>query len=135
MIFELLLVFDAISPSTIGLLGLLGVIYIVTLLILICLRDREKRTGPTRKEFVMMISICVVFLIPIIVINQFMVVGLIEPIDDMHSLDIASHPELLGELSAYFADTCYDLRNLFATLAKTRAYQRATVPVTGVCHQ
>ncbi len=52
--------------------------------------------------------------------------GLIEPIDDMRSLDIASHPELLGELSDYFADTGYDLRNLFSTLTKTKAYRRAT---------
>lgn len=52
--------------------------------------------------------------------------GLIEPIDDMRSLDIASHPELLGELSEYFAATGYDLRNLVATLAKTQAYQRST---------
>lgn len=52
--------------------------------------------------------------------------GLIEPIDDMRSLDMASHPELLGELSEHFIATGYDLRGLIATLAKTDAYQRKT---------
>ncbi|MFW9959235.1 MAG: hypothetical protein ACFFCT_14280 [Candidatus Odinarchaeota archaeon] len=79
-IFELLLIFDAISPSTIGLIGLSGVIYFVILLVLICLRDKRKRTGPTRKEIAMMISICAVFSIPLIVINLLMNVGLIGPI-------------------------------------------------------
>ncbi|RMF44123.1 MAG: DUF1549 domain-containing protein [Planctomycetota bacterium] len=51
--------------------------------------------------------------------------GLIEPVDDMSSLDAASHPELLLELSQYFADTGYDLRNLFAVLTNTRLYSRA----------
>lgn len=52
--------------------------------------------------------------------------GLIEPIDDMRSIDMASHPEVLQELSDYFADTGYDLRKLIQTLANTKAYQRAT---------
>jgi hypothetical protein len=57
--------------------------------------------------------------------------GLIEPIDDMRSLDVASHPELLSELSEYFADTGYDLRGLLAMLANTAAYNRATVHSSG----
>lgn len=57
--------------------------------------------------------------------------GLIEPIDDMRSLDMASHPKLLGELSDYFADTNYDLRNLIAMLAKTEAYRRSTIHTSG----
>lgn len=57
--------------------------------------------------------------------------GLIEPIDDMRSLDMASHPELLSELSDYFADSGYDLRNLLATLAKTSAYQRGSLHPAG----
>ncbi len=52
--------------------------------------------------------------------------GLIEPIDDMRSLDIASHPLLLDELSRYFASTGYNLRGLVATIANTRAYARST---------
>ena len=57
--------------------------------------------------------------------------GLIEPIDDMRSIDIASHPEILRELSEYFADTGYDLRGLLAMLASTDAYNRATVHSSG----
>lgn len=57
--------------------------------------------------------------------------GLIEPIDDMRSLDIASHPQLLRELSEYFANTDYDLRNLIATLTKTKAYRRDTKHLKG----
>ncbi len=57
--------------------------------------------------------------------------GLIEPIDDMRSLDIASHPALLKELSEYFASTGYDLRDLVATIANTRAYSRSTLHPNG----
>lgn len=57
--------------------------------------------------------------------------GLIEPIDDMRSVDMASHPELLSELSEYFADSGYDLQNLIATIAKTNAYQLASKHETG----
>lgn len=51
--------------------------------------------------------------------------GLIEPIDDMRSLESASHPEVLDELSKYFAASGYDLRELLKTIAQTQAYQRA----------
>ena len=78
VIIELLLIFDASSPSTVGLTGLIGIIYIVTLLVLICLRDKRKRTGPTREKIAMMISICTVFFIPILVSNFLVDAGLIE---------------------------------------------------------
>jgi hypothetical protein len=54
--------------------------------------------------------------------------GLIEPVDDMRSLEMASHPELLGELSAHFASQGFDLRGLLRTLALTDAYQRVATP-------
>ncbi|MCA9130031.1 MAG: DUF1549 domain-containing protein [Planctomycetales bacterium] len=57
--------------------------------------------------------------------------GLIEPVDDMRSLEMASHPQLLSELSDYFASTDYNLRALIATLAKTRAYGRSTLHTRG----
>ncbi len=57
--------------------------------------------------------------------------GLIEPIDDMRNLEMASHPQLLAELSDYFASTGYDLRDLMSTLAKTRAYRRDTLHLSG----
>jgi hypothetical protein len=52
--------------------------------------------------------------------------GLIEPIDDMRSLELASHPELLEELAQDFSRSGFDLRRLLRTLAGTRAYQRAS---------
>ncbi|MEM7479228.1 MAG: DUF1549 domain-containing protein [Planctomycetota bacterium] len=57
--------------------------------------------------------------------------GLIEPIDDMRSIDMASHPEVLRELSEYFAASGYDLRNLISTLAKTKAYRRSSMHIAG----
>ena len=57
--------------------------------------------------------------------------GLIEPIDDMRSLEMASHPVLLEELSEYFANGGYDLRELIETLAKTKAYRRASIHPNG----
>ncbi|MEO8270280.1 MAG: DUF1549 domain-containing protein, partial [Aureliella sp.] len=58
--------------------------------------------------------------------------GLIEPIDDMRSLEMASHPQLLKELSEYFADCGYDLRRLLSLLAKTQAYARSGVHESGI---
>ncbi len=58
--------------------------------------------------------------------------GLIEPIDDMRSLDMSSHPELLAELSTYFAETGYDMRALLAMLTSTKAYNRATKHINGL---
>ena len=54
--------------------------------------------------------------------------GLIEPIDDMRAMEMASHPELLRELSHEFAANHFDLHWLLRTLANTQAYQRATAP-------
>ncbi len=54
--------------------------------------------------------------------------GLIEPIDDMRSIDMASHPELLQELSQHFASNNYNLRDLLKTLVNTQAYQRRSLP-------
>ncbi len=51
--------------------------------------------------------------------------GLIEPVDDMRNLEMASHPQLLQELSEYFTESNYDLRNLLAVLAKTDSYGRS----------
>lgn len=58
--------------------------------------------------------------------------GLIEPIDDMRSIEIASHPQILRELSDYFVGTHYDLKNLIATLAKTQAYCRSSIHLSGI---
>jgi hypothetical protein len=57
--------------------------------------------------------------------------GLIEPVDDMRKLELASHPQLLSELSDYFASTGYDLQELLRMLARTDAYGRGTVHESG----
>jgi hypothetical protein len=57
--------------------------------------------------------------------------GLIEPIDDMRATQIASHPELLDELSNYFVSTGYDLRKLIVAITSTRAYSRSTRHAAG----
>jgi len=49
--------------------------------------------------------------------------GLVEPVDDLGSHNPASHPELLEEMAEYFVASRYDLRELYAVVAKTRAYQ------------
>ncbi len=52
--------------------------------------------------------------------------GLVEPVDDLSPQNKASHPELFEELTAYFVETGFDLRELFRTLANTQAYQRTS---------
>jgi hypothetical protein len=49
--------------------------------------------------------------------------GLVEPIDDLFTHQPTPNSQLLDELAAYFVSTGYDLRDLFRTLANTRAYQ------------
>jgi hypothetical protein len=52
--------------------------------------------------------------------------GLVHPVDDMGSHNPSEHPQLLDELSEFFIQSGYDLRNLFQVLAKTKAYQRSS---------
>ncbi len=80
VIFELLLIFDTSSPSTAGLVEGIGALYIFTLLVLLCLREKRKRTGPTRKEITIMILVSALFFIPIVLIYELMIAELIEPI-------------------------------------------------------
>ena len=52
--------------------------------------------------------------------------GLVEPVDDLSPQNKPSHPELFEELTSYFVETGFDLRELFRTLANTQAYQRTS---------
>lgn len=52
--------------------------------------------------------------------------GLVEPVDDLGPRNPASHPELLAELSNYFVDNGFDIKELLRTLTATRAYQRSS---------
>lgn len=54
--------------------------------------------------------------------------GLIEPIDDMRSIEMATHPELLRDLSQHFASSNYNLRELLRALVSTQAYGRRSLP-------
>lgn len=53
--------------------------------------------------------------------------GIVDPVDDLSENNPPSHPQLLEELSEYFAQQGFDLQNLFETLARTEAYQRSSV--------
>jgi hypothetical protein len=52
--------------------------------------------------------------------------GLVEPVDDLGRANPPTHPELLSELTAYFVQTGFDLRELYLTLTSTQAYQRSS---------
>jgi hypothetical protein len=49
--------------------------------------------------------------------------GLVETLDDVTAPDSSPHAQLLDELAEYFADSNYNLQQLWRTLASTRAYQ------------
>jgi hypothetical protein len=52
--------------------------------------------------------------------------GLVHPVDDFGLHNPPSHPQLLDELSAYFAENGYDLKAVFGAIANTRAYRRSS---------
>jgi hypothetical protein len=52
--------------------------------------------------------------------------GIVEPVDDLGPHNPPSHPEVLEELTQYFINTGFDLRELFRTLVLTEAYQRTS---------
>lgn len=54
--------------------------------------------------------------------------GLIHPVDDIGAHNPAVHPQLMDELTEYFVDTGFDLRNLLRVLCNTNAYQLSSVP-------
>ncbi len=52
--------------------------------------------------------------------------GIVDPVDAMDLANEPSHPELLDFLAGYLVDLRFDLRRLYATLARTRAYGRTS---------
>ncbi len=52
--------------------------------------------------------------------------GLVQPVDDLGPHNPASHPELFSELTDYFIDSRYDLKELLRTLCNTKAYARSS---------
>ncbi|WP_158264883.1 DUF1549 and DUF1553 domain-containing protein [Blastopirellula marina] len=57
--------------------------------------------------------------------------GLVEPVDDLSPINAPSHPELMDELTQYFIESGFDLRELLRTIALTDAYARSSQSVEG----
>jgi hypothetical protein len=54
--------------------------------------------------------------------------GFVNPVDDMHGGNPASHPELLDALSRQFAESGFDLQFLYRAIVSSRTYQRTSRP-------
>lgn len=52
--------------------------------------------------------------------------GLVEPVDQIHEANEASHPELLQRLAEDFADYGFDLKRLIAVIMHSDAYRRSS---------
>ena len=52
--------------------------------------------------------------------------GLVNPVDDLGEHNPPSHPAMMKDLTAYFVEHGFDMRELFRVLANTRAYQRTS---------
>jgi hypothetical protein len=54
--------------------------------------------------------------------------GIVNPVDDMHSGNPPSHPELLDELSQRFAASGFDVKLLCRSIVASRTYQQTSRP-------
>jgi hypothetical protein len=59
---------------------------------------------------------------------QFFGRGFVNPIDDMHDGNVASHPELLDLLSKQFAGQGFDVKMLIRAICNSETYQRSSRP-------
>ncbi len=59
---------------------------------------------------------------------QFFGRGIVNPVDDMHSGNAPSHPELLEDLSRQFAESGFDLKLLCRSIVQSRTYQQTSRP-------
>jgi hypothetical protein len=57
--------------------------------------------------------------------------GLVNPVEDMHEGNPATHPEILELLADQFIASGYDLKQLTRTLMLTKTYQRTSKPTAG----
>jgi hypothetical protein len=57
--------------------------------------------------------------------------GFVNPLDDMHEGNPASHPELLQLLADEFRASGFDLKHLIRVVCNSQAYQRTSKPVNG----
>ena len=54
--------------------------------------------------------------------------GMVDPVDDFRSTNPPTHPDLLAELAADFADHGYDLKHLMRRILQSRTYQLSARP-------
>ncbi|MFN4259874.1 MAG: DUF1549 and DUF1553 domain-containing protein [Gemmataceae bacterium] len=57
--------------------------------------------------------------------------GFVNPVDDMHQDNPASHPELLDELTRQFVASGFDVKHLIRGICNSQAYQRTSKPLPG----
>jgi hypothetical protein len=55
--------------------------------------------------------------------------GIVNPVDDMHDANPATHPELLSDLASQFAAHDFDIKYLVRAIVLSEAYQRTSRPV------
>lgn len=56
--------------------------------------------------------------------------GIVNSVDDMHSGNVATHPELLDLLSQRFVESGYDVKSLCRAIMLSRTYQQTSRPGT-----
>jgi hypothetical protein len=54
--------------------------------------------------------------------------GLVDPEDDMRDTNPPTNPELLDALASHFVKSGYDLKNLVATICRSKTYQLSSIP-------
>src|SRR5262249_51953107 len=59
---------------------------------------------------------------------QFFGRGLVNPVDDMHADNPASHPQLLADLSGQFVANGFDVKYLIRAICLSQTYQRTSRP-------
>jgi hypothetical protein len=57
--------------------------------------------------------------------------GMVNPVDDMHDENPATHPELLAALTEQFKANVFDVKYLIRAIVSSEAYQRSSRPVAG----
>jgi hypothetical protein len=60
--------------------------------------------------------------------GQFFGIGLVNPVDNMHDGNPASHPELLHSLAEQFVANQFDLKVLIRSICNSETYQRSSKP-------
>ena len=63
--------------------------------------------------------------------QQFFGRGIVNPVDDMHEGNAASHPEVLQKLAEQFAAHDFDLHYLIRAICLSQTYQRSSRPTEG----